>query len=133
MSPTTPKLYTRGDGKVGQDITHLLKVLKLPDIKENGIVIGSGNNDLLVRGEFIIPKRVFEEKYKSQFANPRNLVSGIVNSKTLDEKTRDLHFVAYEVISPPMKVSEQMDILKECGFEVVQNRKVDELSNKTIS
>ena len=133
MSPTTPKLYTRGDGKVGQDITHLLKVLKLPDINEKGIVIGNGNNELVVRGEFIIPKRVFEEKYKSQFANPRNLVSGIVNSKTLDEKTRDLHFVAYEVISPPMKVSEQMDILKECGFEVVQNRKVYELSNKTLS
>ena len=26
----TPKLYTRGDGKVGQDISHLTNVLRLP-------------------------------------------------------------------------------------------------------
>lgn len=118
----TPRLYTRGDGKVGQDITHLLKVLKLP--KEPGYV---------VRGEFIIPKTVFEEKFQKTFANPRNLVSGIVNSKTIDEKARDLHFVAYEVIKPEMKPSEQMKKLEELGHKVVQHRFDEDITNESLS
>jgi NAD-dependent DNA ligase/DNA polymerase/3'-5' exonuclease PolX len=121
-----PKLYTRGDGKVGQDITHLLRVLKLPVKK-------AGEPGIVVRGEFIIPKRLFEEKYAAQFANPRNLVSGIVNSKTLDDKTRDLHFVTYEVINPPMKTGDQMAKLKELGHEVVQNRMEQTLTNERLS
>jgi NAD-dependent DNA ligase/DNA polymerase/3'-5' exonuclease PolX len=121
-----PKLYTRGDGKIGQDITHLLRILKLPVKK-------AGEPGIVVRGEFIIPKRVFEEKYAAQFANPRNLVSGIVNSKTLDDKTRDLHFVTYEVIHPPMKTGDQMAKLKELGHEVVQNRMEQTLTNELLS
>jgi len=117
-----PKLYTRGDGKVGQDITHILRVLQLPT--EPGLVI---------RGEFILPKKVFDEKYKGTFANPRNLVSGIVNSKTLDDKTKDLHFVAYEVIQPLMKPGEQMKKMVSLGHEVVQHKLVDALSNEQLS
>jgi NAD-dependent DNA ligase len=105
------KLYTRGDGKVGQDITHILRVLKLPESREK----------IVVRGEFIISKQKFNEKYRGAFSNPRNLVSGIINSKTLDYKTEDLDFVAYEVIRPEMKPSEQMDFLDRLGFNVVQN------------
>jgi len=117
-----PKLYTRGDGKVGQDVSFLLAALKLP--LEKGIV---------VRGEFIIPKKVFAEKYAKQFANPRNLVSGIVNSKKADEKTADLHFVTYEVIMPQLKPSEQLAKLKASGFEVVQNDVRTTLSNESLS
>jgi NAD-dependent DNA ligase len=121
-SETKPKLYTRGNGKVGQDVTHLLRVMNLPESK-----------GYVVRGEFIIAKAVFEAKYKDRFANPRNLVSGIVNSKTIDEKTKDLHFVAYEVIQPIMKPSEQMAKLAELGFEVVQNKNADRLTNEMLS
>jgi NAD-dependent DNA ligase len=117
-----PKLYTRGDGKVGQDITHILRVLKLPT--EPGLV---------VRGEFIIPKKVFNEKYKSKFANPRNLVSGIINSKTIDDKTKDLHFVAYEIIQPLLRPGEQIEKLSALGHEVVQNQTVQTLSNEQLS
>jgi NAD-dependent DNA ligase len=119
---TEPKLYTRGDGKVGQDISHLLGVLNLP--KEPNMV---------VRGEFIIPKQVFEEKYKSVFANPRNLVSGIINSKTIDEKSKDLHFVAYEIIQPKMTPSQQLQKLTEMKHEVVLNKSLLSLSNETLS
>ena len=116
------KLYTRGDGIIGQDITHLLPILNLP--KKEGYAI---------RGEFIIPKKVFETKYKEKFANPRNLVSGIVNSKTLDEKVKDIHFVAYEVINPSLKPSEQMSELKALKHEVVMNKTLKELSNDKLS
>jgi NAD-dependent DNA ligase len=90
-------------------------------------------NGLVVRGEFIIPKKVFDEKYKSSFANPRNLVSGIINSKTVDEKIKDLHFVAYEIIEPLMKPSEQIAKLTEAGFEVVQNKLEETISNESLS
>ena len=119
---TDAKLYTRGDGHVGQDISYLLKKMTLPNTPE-----------IVVRGEFIIPKRIFEEKYKSTFANPRNLVSGIINSKTIDEKIKDLHFVAYEIIQPLMKPSEQMAKLTEAGFEVVQNKLEQSISNESLS
>ena len=118
----TPKLYTRGNGKVGQDVSHLIPFLRLPNIK--GIV---------VRGEFIIPKKVFEEKYSSKFANPRNLVAGIVNRQTLDEKAKDLHFVAYEVIKPELPPSSQMKNLKDNGFEVVMNRSETTITNELLS
>jgi NAD-dependent DNA ligase/DNA polymerase/3'-5' exonuclease PolX len=116
------KLYTRGNGKVGQDISHLIKFLKLPKMK-----------DIVVRGEFIMPKKVFLDKYQTKFANPRNLVAGIVNSISTDEKTKDLHFVAYEVIKPVLNPSEQMAFLKKSGFEVVQNAEESTLTNKKLS
>lgn len=116
------KLYTRGNGKVGQDVSHLIKFLKLPKIK-----------DIVVRGEFIMPKKVFLDKYQTKFANPRNLVAGIVNSISTDEKTKDLHFVAYEVIKPVLKPSDQMAFLKKSGFEVVQNAEETTLTNKKLS
>ena len=28
-----PKLYTRGDGKIGQDISHMIPYLRLPELK----------------------------------------------------------------------------------------------------
>jgi NAD-dependent DNA ligase len=116
------KLYTRGNGKVGQDVSYLIKFLKLPKIK-----------DIVVRGEFIMPKKVFLDKYQTKFANPRNLVAGIVNSISTDEKTKDLHFVAYEVIKPLLKPSEQMAFLKTSGFEVVQHAEESTLTNKKLS
>ena len=117
-----PKLYTRGNGTIGQDVSHLLSVLKLP-LEKNSVV----------RGELIMPRVVFEEKYKSKFANPRNLVSGIVNSKTIDDKTKDLHFVAYEVIQPSLRPSEQLQTLIDLGHEVVQHKSVDALTNEKLS
>ena len=106
-----PKLYTRGDGKVGQDISHLIPHLRLP--KSKGVVI---------RGEFIIPKSIFEAKYKTIFANPRNMVAGIVNQKTVSEAINDIHFVAYEVIKPVLKPSDQMSFLRIQNVETVLNK-----------
>jgi DNA ligase (NAD+) len=117
-----PKLYTRGNGIEGQDISYLIETLDLP--KEKNIV---------VRGEFIIPKSVFEKKYKSKFANARNLVSGIINSKTLDKKAKDLHFVAYEVVNPQMRPAEQMEKLQEIGHEVVMNKTYEDITNEFLS
>lgn len=117
-----PKLYTRGDGKIGQDVSHLIPFLKLP--KTKGTVI---------RGEFIIPKAVFEAKYKGNFANPRNLVSGIINHKHIDEKIQDVDFVAYEVIKPILKPSDQMAYLRVSNVKVVMNASEAKISNEMLS
>ena len=119
---SSPKLYTRGDGKVGQDISHLIPHLRLP--KTKGIVI---------RGEFIIPKAVFNSKYKTKFANPRNMVAGIVNHKTINESVNDLHFVAYEVMIPIKKPSEQMEFLSTLDVEVVLWKTESALTNELLS
>ena len=104
-----PKLYTRGDGKVGQDISHLIPYLHLPNARGT-----------VVRGEFIIQKKVFDEKFKDTFANPRNMVSGLINKQTYDENVKDLHFVVYELVVPVMTPTEQLEKIQESGFEVVK-------------
>ena len=118
-----PKLYTRGDGKVGQDISYLIPFLKLP--KDKNIVI---------RGEFVIKKEVFKQKYEKTFANARNLVAGIANAKTLDKRISDVDFVAYEVIKPEqLQPSKQMSSLSTMNVVVVQNKTFTEITNETLS
>jgi len=109
-SDGTGKLYTRGNGIVGQDISHLIPFLRLPEIK-----------NITIRGEIIIDKKLFSTNYSSLFANPRNFVAGVVNKKTEDkDKYKDLSFVAYELIYPVMKPSEQLNYLLMENIEVVK-------------
>ena len=117
-----PKLYTRGDGKVGQDISHLIPHLRLPKSK-----------NIVIRGEFIIPKSTFETKYKSKFANPRNMVAGLINHKTVNEAISDINFVAYEVIKPVKKPSEQMEFLETLDVERVLFETSSNISNEILS
>ena len=117
-----PRLYTRGDGKVGQDVSHLTRVLSLPCIP-----------GLVVRGEFILRKAVFDAKYKGTFATARNLVAGIVNAKTIDDKTRDLDFVVYEVIKPVLKPSKQLEMLLSHRFNTVWHTTTKSLTNEALS
>ena len=102
--------------------SHLIPHLRLP--KTKGVVI---------RGEFIIPKSVFENKYKTKFANPRNMVAGIVNHKTINQAVKDINFVAYEVMKPVMKPSEQMEFLSTLDVDKVLYKIETTLSNEMLS
>jgi len=99
-------LYTRGNGKVGQKIDHLIPYLSLPtDLGEH--------ETLVIRGEFLISKENFENNFVGA-SNPRNTVSGLVNSLTIDaEKMKSLDFVAYECIMPELDPLAQMQFLKD--------------------
>jgi DNA ligase (NAD+) len=118
------KLYTRGNGVIGQDISHLIPFLRLPKTK-----------NITIRGEIIISKELFATKYASIFANPRNFVAGVVNKKTEDKaKYKDLSFVAYEVIYPVMKPSEQLNfLLGSKKVEVVTHSMEKIITNDLLS
>jgi len=120
-------LYTRGDGLVGANISYLCKYFKnIPkNIKEN----------IVIRGELIIKKEIFEKKYKDSFANPRNMVSGIVGSKSFRDGLNDVDFIAYEIIDrnlDKLKPSQQLKILKELGFEIVYNRTYENIDIENL-
>jgi NAD-dependent DNA ligase/predicted flap endonuclease-1-like 5' DNA nuclease len=119
----TPKLYTRGNGIIGQDVSHLIPYLRLP--KEKGLAI---------RGEFIISKYIFKEIFSSQFANPRNFVAGVINQKRVNQESiSSIRFVAYELINPEKRPSDQLKYLEDFDIEVVKYKVVNKISNEFLS
>lgn len=79
--------WTRGDGEYGQKSD------------EHFGLIGNQSLNLLKAdysyGEVIMPKSVFLDKYVEEFANPRNLVSGLLNKKEASEPLMDCVFIRY--------------------------------------
>jgi DNA ligase (NAD+) len=117
------KLYTRGNGYVGQDISHLIEYLNLPTTE-----------NITIRGELIMKKSTFLEKYKDKFSNSRNLVSGLVNQKKIEpEKFADINFVAYEVIKPSLTPSEQMKFMEQTVKYTVINEVKQDITNELLS
>lgn len=114
------KLYTRGDGIDGQDISHLLPFLKNTS---NLLSDKKINNNVAVRGELIINKNDFD-KIKDKGANARNTVAGLLNAKIPNMQVAELTmFVAYEVIFPVLEPKDQMDfITKKLGIDCVWNQ-----------
>jgi DNA ligase (NAD+) len=118
------RLYTRGDGKVGQDVSHMIPYLRLPKSEDN----------IVIRGEFIMKKSVFRKYYKDKKTNARNVVSGIVNKiKINPEEYGRLSFVAYEVISPTLTPKEQFRLLEHLDVEVCEYMEQSKLSNDYLS
>lgn len=110
------KIYTRGNGEVGGDITYLKDYLKFPK---------PTHKYLVVRGEFMIAKQVWESKYKKISANPRSFVSGKINSGFISPAFVDMEFIAYQIVDWSNKKhpapSQTYKILVEQGFNVPIN------------
>ena len=106
---------TRGNGIVGEDITHNAKVVSnIPQIIPY-------NETLIVDGEIICGEDDFES-FKGEFKNPRNFAAGSI--RLLDSAEcarRKLQFVAWEVIEGIDKnnLVDKFAILKEYGFTIV--------------
>lgn len=103
--PEHNKLYTRGNGQTGCDISRFIKYLDLKTAKAsanetlNLMIDADTPLRAFVRGELIMANEVFERKYKIEFKNPRNLVSGQFGKKTINPNiVADILFVPYEVI-----------------------------------
>lgn len=123
------KLYTRGNGTTGQNISWMIDYINVPRYDEN----------FTVRGELIIKKDVFKKKYSHNFANTRNFVAGIANSKNIEtDMVKDIDFVAYEVIEPSLKPSKQIKYLSDNKYNTVpvvksKNNTVKKVDNEILS
>lgn len=120
------KLYTRGDGVMGQDISHLISHVLPQSVKIDKMPPGA-----TIRGELLITKENFKLINKK---NARNTVAGLVNAKRYNQATANLtDFVAYNVLSPKTKQSKQLKNIKTWGFKVVNNVRLKTLSNEHLS
>lgn len=123
----TSRLYTRGDGCVGQDISHLIPYLmQLPTSESSSIAI---------RGELIMKRHTFDEKYSGRFANSRNMVAGCVNQKNPDSSVvANVDFIAYEVIEPKnLTAIQQMELLQNLGVKTVRHLVLNSINNSVLS
>ena len=130
---------TRGDGRVGEDITSNVKTIKSIPLKL------TKNIDIEVRGEIYIDKKEFNrinEERKKQgldlFQNCRNLASGSV--RQLDSKVtaeRRLNNFIYHLPNPLdyniYKHSDALAFMKELGFRVNPKYQICENVNDVIS
>ena len=121
---------TRGDGSVGEDITHNVKT-----IKSIPLVIDY-DGDFEVRGEIYMPKASFERLNKQReeaneplFANPRNAAAGSV--RQLDSSiaaSRRLDAFLYMVPTASeagcTTHKESLDFIKKLGFKTNPKTKV---------
>jgi NAD-dependent DNA ligase len=79
---------TRGDGFIGQNSNEHYKLINNK--------LNKNTNFSITYGEAIMSKKVFLDKYSKEFANPRNLVAGMLNSKTLhDNILKDIDYIKY--------------------------------------
>ncbi|MFH1461304.1 MAG: NAD-dependent DNA ligase LigA [Patescibacteria group bacterium] len=130
---------TRGDSRIGEDVTQNLKTIssiplkleirqKLPSVeierKTKNLLIKGG---IIVRGEVYMTKKTFEkinqEREKqglSLYANPRNTAAGSI--RQLDPKmaaSRQLDFLAYDLITDLGQKNHQQEhqIARALGFK----------------
>jgi len=112
------KIYTRGDGSVGGDVTYLSEYINLPQelvsIKE-----------VVVRGEFILSKEKWK-KYHESYSNPRSFVAGKINAGYISPALIDIDFVAYQIMSLEDELvipepSQNLKVLEAEGFNVVEH------------
>ena len=99
---------TRGDGKVGKDVTEKLKFL-VP----NTISL-EGSNIVQITGEVVAPARI---------PNARNYAAGALNLKSQEEfEERNINFIAYDIQPSPCSTwTGAMQQLLFLGFATVQN------------
>ena len=130
---------TRGDGKVGEDITSNVKTIKAIPLKLTKDI------DIEVRGEIFIDKKEFNrvnkerrEKGLEQFQNCRNLASGSV--RQLDSRVtaeRNLNNFIYHLPNPLdyglHKHSEALLFMKELGFNVNEKRRICKSIEEVLS
>jgi len=124
-TPGKIKMYTRGNGTEGQDISHLLSYVNdiIPPFYGDDIkIFGLDNTEIAVRGELIISKVNWDElgTMGKQGANPRNTVSGAINSDILNKDILSrIDFVAYSLVHP--KLNDGIDKVKNLGFNTVHS------------
>ena len=123
------KAFTRGDGKIGQDITLIIPYINIGKLE-----------NAMVRGELVVSKENWETIKKSKYpkySNARNFVSGYTGRNEIDPKLmKFIDFVVYEYIPidlKPISLKKQLEILKKAELTTVYNILTTEIDNTTLS
>jgi NAD-dependent DNA ligase len=122
------KLYTRGDGRHGQDISYLV-----PHVVNKGIMMKDIPDKTAIRGELIISKKNFK-KVQKDYANARNAVAGLVNAKHYSMQLAKLtEFVAYAIVHPRYRQHIQMGQLENWKINTVNYSIHKNITNDGLS
>lgn len=113
------RAITRGNGIIGENVIDNIRLVpNIPKSLKDSLSV-------TVRGEIVMMKKVFEEKYSSEYANPRNTAAGKVREKKNGgQDCANLRFLAYDALIPgdqpsiPNIMEELFNWLVSCGFEV---------------
>lgn len=133
------KAATRGNGTIGEDITHNVKTIKSVPLKINQEI------DIEVRGEIFMSKKTLEvineerkEKNLPLLQNVRNAAAGSV--RQLDSKIaqkRNLDVWIYHLPNPldfGLKTqNDSLEFMKSLGFKVNPNNKLVKNIDEVIS
>ncbi len=125
---------TRGDGKVGEDVTQNLKTIESIPLKlELRKKLSFKMKDRIeIRGEVYMDKKSFEKVNKERkkknlplYANPRNTAAGSI--RQLDPKiaaARQLNFLAYDIITDIGQKThrEEHQICRALGFRTGKDK-----------
>lgn len=125
---------TRGDGRVGEDVTENLRTIRSIPLRLEGAPAS-----LIVRGEVFMPKKVFaainarrELDGETLMANPRNGAAGSL--RQLDPKiaaSRRLDILIFNIqYSPGLDFStdsDALDWLEQRRFKVISRKKTEKL------
>ncbi len=124
---------TRGDGRIGEDVTQNIRTIESIPLKLRSVIGGAPrpfDSRVEVRGEVYISTDDFKKvnavqkaKGEPEFANPRNAAAGAV--RQLDPSvsaSRRLSFVAWDLKvglgAEGMTQTKKAQVLKELGFAV---------------
>ena len=127
-------VVTRGDGHIGTNITHLSSAIAgIPaKIKEEG--------HLVIRGEAVISYADFEQfclDSGEEYANPRNLASGSLSLKDVNEvKKRNITWIPFTLVYCEKEIiswGDRMQYLEDLGFRTVEHAPVDHPDLDTVN
>ena len=128
---------TRGNGRVGEDVTQNIKTIESVPLRleaHGKKSLTAAPKEMEVRGEVYMDKQTFDlvnreqkKKGEKEYANPRNLAAGSV--RQLDPKLtvpRKLKFLAYDIASKigQKNHSEEHALLNDLGFRTDQCTKI---------
>ncbi len=123
------KVVTRGDGHIGTNITHLASAI-------SGIPVHIANKGhIVIRGEAVISYSDFDRfiiESGEDYANPRNLASGSLTLKDIEEvKRRNIQWIPFSLVytgkedDSTVSFGARMEWLDKMGFSTVERQLID--------